>query len=385
MEERDRHTSPSPLPRAVIHQGELDLIGRWVLASPDLETGGELFGLWAHDGTPVIQLVVGPGPRCVRMVAEFHQDAEHLERERDEIVARHGLELIGTWHSHHTLGLARPSGGDSQTTAGVFDRTTRRRFFLIVANISDRYGLPERNGDPWVRGFLYTQQRGTDHRQCYWRVLPGDSPLRTERGRGYGTDSRRAGTPTVQAVPTAPTGARISQLRPGSWVEAPEGVTLLARIKADLETVADVSMAPDGQGRLQMRLRRGRDAWTLSLGQYLSAERATGELRQEPRGFPIRLFGTLSDIVEQAKCWVSRSTMLTSDAWLNPYVAIASKTEREGADAEPTGSTDEGENSEENDRDAVRTEAVPASEEGSPDVEDETRGATEGASSCRAE
>ena len=386
MTARGSRSTNSPLPRAVIHQGELDKIGRWVLESPDLETGGELFGLWTQDGTPVVQLVVGPGPRCVREVAEFHQDAAYLEAERDEIVERHGLELIGTWHSHHALGLARPSSGDSNTTAGVFARTSRNRFFLMVANLSDGYGLPDRNGIPWVRGFLYTRRQGTNHRRCYWRVLPGPSPLCDPRSLDAGSALRVSDTLAVRAVPTAPVGARISQLRPGSWVEAPEGVELLAQIKLDLEAVADVSMAPDALGRLQMRLRRDREAWTLTFGSFLSAERATGEIRRDPVGFPIHLFGTLPAVVQQVKSWITRSVRYSWPIWPRPYFPLSESSVTATPVSSTSGSVgDESEKTATDAQGGVRTQARAASGEGRFEAEDGSSGTTEGASSCPTE
>src|SRR5262249_46028940 len=48
--------------KLLAYEGELDQIAGWASASPDLETGGDLFGFWTHGGAPTVEFVLGPGP-----------------------------------------------------------------------------------------------------------------------------------------------------------------------------------------------------------------------------------------------------------------------------------------------------------------------------------
>ncbi|MGX7826046.1 Mov34/MPN/PAD-1 family protein [Actinokineospora sp. 24-640] len=157
--------------KLVIHEGELDRITEWVLASEDIETGGNLFGLWTHSGAPTVQLVVGPGARARHGRTSFFQDVDHVNLVGGQARDRHGLQHVGDWHSHHTIGLKQPSRGDVATAFGVFDTTPLDRFMLMIATIED---LRARRVE--VGAFLF--ERGVDgYRTGRWVVLSGDSPV----------------------------------------------------------------------------------------------------------------------------------------------------------------------------------------------------------------
>jgi hypothetical protein len=49
--------------KPMIHmfQRDYELICNYVLENPNIETGGDLFGLWKYSQGPVIQFVIGPG------------------------------------------------------------------------------------------------------------------------------------------------------------------------------------------------------------------------------------------------------------------------------------------------------------------------------------
>ena len=107
----------------------------WVLKHEHIETGGDLFGLWADDRTAVIQLVVGPGQNCSRTTVSFYQDVEYLKEVGSYLTGSEGLCHIGEWHSHHQLGLARPSGGDESTVWNNMPTYGLDRFVIFIANI----------------------------------------------------------------------------------------------------------------------------------------------------------------------------------------------------------------------------------------------------------
>ena len=56
-----------------INKGEWDQICDWVLKHSDIETGGDLFGLWLDEQTAVVQFVLGPGKDCRRTTTSFFQ------------------------------------------------------------------------------------------------------------------------------------------------------------------------------------------------------------------------------------------------------------------------------------------------------------------------
>ena len=96
--------------------------GRCILDRKDIETGGQLFGYWTEDGTPVILYAIGPGPRANHQVTFFNQDVDYLVKVGNLLRNRYGLHHIGEWHSHHRLGLAKPSGHDSDNMTSVIRR-----------------------------------------------------------------------------------------------------------------------------------------------------------------------------------------------------------------------------------------------------------------------
>ena len=57
----------------------MDEIKKWTLMKDEIETGGELFGLWIDKHTAVVQFVLGPGQYCRRTPVSFFQDTKYLE------------------------------------------------------------------------------------------------------------------------------------------------------------------------------------------------------------------------------------------------------------------------------------------------------------------
>ena len=61
-----------------IYERELEFLKWLVLQKRDIETGGDLFGLWQDKDTAVVQLILGPGAKCKRTPTSFHQDVDYL-------------------------------------------------------------------------------------------------------------------------------------------------------------------------------------------------------------------------------------------------------------------------------------------------------------------
>lgn len=101
--------------KVYINEGERKRIEEWVKLKPDIETGGDLFGLWLDNDTAVVQFALGPGEGCSRTETSFFQDTDYLERTGNFFTRQHGLCNIGQWHSHHKLALSEPSNGDHNT------------------------------------------------------------------------------------------------------------------------------------------------------------------------------------------------------------------------------------------------------------------------------
>ena len=119
----------------VIYESDYKQLCAWVLKKTDIETGGDLFGLWADKHTAVIQFVVGPGQNCRRSSVSFYQDINYLEKIGEQMTKSEGVCHIGEWHSHHQLGLARPSGGDENTVWNNMPTYNLKRFVIFIANL----------------------------------------------------------------------------------------------------------------------------------------------------------------------------------------------------------------------------------------------------------
>ncbi len=105
-----------------------------VLSYQEVETGGDLFGLWTTEGDAVLHIVLGPGKNCRRTDVSFYQDIPYLQRNGELLTQKYMLCHIGEWHSHHRLRLFEPSQGDSSTVIRNYPSGTCG-FLLIIANI----------------------------------------------------------------------------------------------------------------------------------------------------------------------------------------------------------------------------------------------------------
>ncbi len=118
-----------------IFESELKEMKDFVSRYPNIETGGDLFGLWKANGDPVVQLIIGPGKNCRRTSVSFHQDTNYLAKVGTYVNSSFMLCHIGSWHSHHQLSLMQPSTGDRSTVCNNFPEGLKR-YIMIIANIN---------------------------------------------------------------------------------------------------------------------------------------------------------------------------------------------------------------------------------------------------------
>ena len=162
-----------------IYANEYKQICAWVLRNQTLETGGDLFGLWFDDHTAVIQLVVGPGENCQRTAMSFYQDVEYLDKVGSNLTSKEGVCHIGEWHSHHTIGLKQPSGGDERTVWTNMPQYNLRRFLLLIANIETE---ADHGGNGVSVGCFLFEETGANRKmlQGNFNLLPAESPFRSK-------------------------------------------------------------------------------------------------------------------------------------------------------------------------------------------------------------
>lgn len=159
-----------PSNKAFIYKSEMEHISRWILDYKSIETGGQLFGYWTAGGSPVVVYAIGPGEKANHQVAFFNQDIDYLTSIGNVLVRHYGLHHIGEWHSHHKLGLARPSGHDASTMADTIRQKNLKQFLLCIGNCTDK----ESSFNP----FNFTQDCGYDYIESEWYMYDIESPYR---------------------------------------------------------------------------------------------------------------------------------------------------------------------------------------------------------------
>ena len=137
----------------------------------DIETGGNLFGLWTTSGSAIIHVMLGPGQKCRRTSTSFHQDLEYMARVGRFVNDNFMLCHIGEWHSHHNLSLSKPSAGDESTIRRNFPQGMSK-FLVIIANI--------RNGDTIKLSPYFFTDGGARYEIAEYEVFDSDSPFSTD-------------------------------------------------------------------------------------------------------------------------------------------------------------------------------------------------------------
>ncbi|XP_046859917.1 uncharacterized protein LOC124453199 isoform X2 [Xenia sp. Carnegie-2017] len=152
-----------------INEGERYQINEWVMKYEDIETGGDLFGLWLNETTAVIQFVVGPGKKSRRDETSFYQDVDYLDKAGTYLTKNHGLCNVGQWHSHHKIRLFKPSQGDENTVWNNMPNLGLQRYIVFIANITNKVE---------VNCFLFHLDRQRPVIKGEFIYVPGNSPFR---------------------------------------------------------------------------------------------------------------------------------------------------------------------------------------------------------------
>jgi len=255
--------------KTLIYESELDRIAGWVEEYPNLETGGDLFGFWTHTGAPVVQFVLGPGPRSQHNPTSFYQEKDFLINAGNLLRRRHGLQHIGEWHSHHQIDLAQPSSGDARTILRALEQYNFPQFLLCIANLRmrrDTESMSQFEGEyehcntqtartsghhletaqqrRWtvsIGNFLFTHSE-FHYQPGLWVILPGESPIRTSLrqdcdlifspeprlSRSWEVDTITLDSPAMEP----PQQAKISQ---GLWYSTSQGLLLLRSLDTEMK------------------------------------------------------------------------------------------------------------------------------------------------------
>jgi len=194
----EKHEDSVKIPdRVIIYKGELEYISRCILDYPDIETGGNLFGFYTTFRIPVIQYVLGPGKNSEHNPAHFRQDEAFFNINADMLIKEHALHHIGTWHSHHKLGINHPSGGDENSIIFGMKEDGLEAFILIIGNI-DKKGTS-------ANAYSFSLQN-KNYRQSRWVVLNGESPIRQQFDEKHGDIIHvpRAGNAKMKQIESVP-------------------------------------------------------------------------------------------------------------------------------------------------------------------------------------
>lgn len=168
-----------PATIAVIYRSEMDYISRCIHDYPNIETGGQLFGFITEYGAPVVCYAIGPGPRANHQSTFFNQDTEYLQKTYNELNGRFGLRYIGEWHSHHQLGLAKPSGHDATTIVHGIQRSNFRHFLLCIGNCDGHQHST-------LNAFTFHLNDPYNYYHAPWKIIEMESPYRPVVDRELG-------------------------------------------------------------------------------------------------------------------------------------------------------------------------------------------------------
>lgn len=155
------------------YPSELIKIEQETMRCNGIETGGMLFGHITRTDIMCVDLITVASKRAKRGVTMFEGDAHDDAILSNSIIDGYGIESFGSWHSHHRLGLDRPSAGDVATMRSHFAQLPDaiNKFVMIIATIND-------NDHVVVNPYLFI--RGIDNPfKMHWLPPVGvkDSPF----------------------------------------------------------------------------------------------------------------------------------------------------------------------------------------------------------------
>ena len=166
----NRKSTPEAIVR--IYESEFNEISNFIHKHVNLETGGDLFGTFTHGSMPTVWFVTGPGPNAYEKSAEFSQDTKFTTNWQKVLMDNFGLQYIGTWHSHHRLGLNKPSNGDVRAVQSYARRHHRIHTLEIIVTI-------EKN-EIMLRPYYYFDALIGEYTLANFKMLKGESPIRSK-------------------------------------------------------------------------------------------------------------------------------------------------------------------------------------------------------------
>jgi len=192
------HASPSSTGRVLVYESELRWISLESLTRGAVETGGELYGLNTHAGTPVILLATPPGSGAMHRREFFEQDIAFFRKVNSNLWNCFGLQFLGNWHSHHVIGLARSSSRDIDSIASMMRGNSLPSFVQIIItheistrahsgqdDAEDSERIQTTDHQPFYKAlavklsyYVYRNPSCCQSCEAKVRVLPGESPFR---------------------------------------------------------------------------------------------------------------------------------------------------------------------------------------------------------------
>ena len=158
-----------------IYENEATLLSKWTLQYPNIETGGDLFGLWLNASEVVIQAAIGPGQNCRRTRTSFLQDEQYLNSVGELLIYYQGLCRVGSWLSHAS-DTPEPSSDDNENVWRQLP--TPGRFLLLTAVIKTETETPKVE-----MGFNLFESviEGNKITPMKLDILQGESPIRANK------------------------------------------------------------------------------------------------------------------------------------------------------------------------------------------------------------
>jgi len=156
----------------LIYESELQAIGA-ESSSWDIETGGDLFGIW--DDMPIVYLATRTGPNSIRERTHFRLDVPYLIKLSDKLQDLWKLRYFGDWHSHHTLGLEFPSVGDQTRIKRVAAKNNFIQMAELVVTFCSSKNTHNRIS---IHPYIYSNFQKCDLSKVNIIVLKGISPVR---------------------------------------------------------------------------------------------------------------------------------------------------------------------------------------------------------------
>ena len=138
------------------------------------ETGGDLFGTWGD--IPIVYLASQSGPQAKRETTHFRLDVDYLITLSAMLEQDWGLRYFGDWHSHHQLGLHKPSSGDQRritNLAGKNNFDQMAEFITTFTSTRDiKHGIT-------IHPYVYQDLPSPALTEAVLIVLKGVSPVRS--------------------------------------------------------------------------------------------------------------------------------------------------------------------------------------------------------------